>query len=145
LLLEEVSNGIFCHLTVVGSAVSLKSSGHVPRVVVSALNLVVRQILNSFYQFGISAGQNNAALGHNILVNYKTVEVLLLTFLKLLFFLLLNLAVFVILDGAVKKTMLGIFEGARVSIKDVTTVAAGVFGQFKSQQLVDDIVGNTDW
>lgn len=89
---------------------------------------MIRQILNSLDQFSVSAGQHNATLGHNMLVNNETVEILLLAFLEFLLFWFLDLAIFVVLDGAVQEAMLGIFESARVAIQNVTTVAAGIFG-----------------
>ena len=110
----------------------------------SSTDLVVRQVLNSLDQVSITSSQDDAALGNDSLVNDVAVEVLFLTFLKLLFFLLFDLTVFVVLDRAVEEAVLGIFESARVAIKDVTTVAAGILGQLLSQELVDNVFRDAD-
>jgi hypothetical protein len=86
-------------------------------------------VLNSLNKICIFTSEYNAGLGEDILVNDVTVEILFLAFLKLLLFFFNGLAIFVHLCFILHETMLGIVVSAGITVKDITTVTAGVLNQ----------------
>lgn len=144
MLIEEVGHRVLGHLTVVGDTVGLETAGHISSVVVGAVDLALGQMLHAFNQICVTSSQNDAGLRHDGLINKVTVEVLFLTFLKLLLLVFNELVILVILEGLVQEAVLGVFEGTGVTVQDVTAVSASVLDQLLAEEFINDVLGDAD-